>query len=53
VSITHQEIASELGSSREVVSRLIEDFQSEGMVRSGRNSIEVVDFTSLESLSLT
>ncbi len=53
VSITHQEIASELGSSREVVSRLIEDFQSEGMVRSGRNSIEIVDFASLESLSLT
>ena len=53
VSITHQEIASELGSSREVVSRLIEGFQSEGMVRSGRNSIEIVDFASLESLSLT
>jgi CRP/FNR family transcriptional regulator len=50
--ITHQEIAAELGSSREVISRLIEDFASEGIVRSGRGIIEVLDFDSLESRSL-
>lgn len=50
--ITHQEIASELGSSREVISRLIEDLSSEGIIRSGRGSIDVLDIELLESRSL-
>ena len=33
VHITHQEIAAELGSSREVISRLLEDFTSQGLIR--------------------
>jgi CRP/FNR family transcriptional regulator len=49
--ITHQEIAAELGSSREVISRLIEDFGSEGIVNAGRGTIEILDFDSLESRS--
>lgn len=52
LKITHQEIASELGSSREVVSRLIEDFVSEGSIRSGRGTVEVLDFELLKSRSL-
>ncbi len=47
--ITHQEIASELGSSREVISRLLEDFVSDGGIRSGRGIVEVLDFEALES----
>ena len=31
--ITHQEIAAELGSSREVISRLLEDFSERGLIR--------------------
>jgi CRP/FNR family transcriptional regulator, anaerobic regulatory protein len=50
--ITHQEIAAELGSSREVISRLIEDFVSMGSIRSGRGTIEILDFELLESRSL-
>jgi CRP/FNR family transcriptional regulator, anaerobic regulatory protein len=50
--ITHQEIASELGSSREVISRLLEDFVSEGCIRSGRGTVEILDFELLESRSL-
>lgn len=52
LQITHQEIAAELGSSREVISRLLEDFVSEGSIRSGRGTIEVLDFDLLESRSL-
>jgi CRP/FNR family transcriptional regulator len=48
--ITHQEIAAELGSSREVVSRLLEDFSERGLIRSGRGEIEVLDTDGLESL---
>ena len=50
--ITHQEIASELGSSREVISRLLEDFTSEGSIQSGRGMIEILDFEALKSRSL-
>jgi CRP/FNR family transcriptional regulator len=50
--VTHQEIAAELGSSREVISRLIEDFGSEGIVNAGRGMIEILDFDILESRSL-
>jgi CRP/FNR family transcriptional regulator, anaerobic regulatory protein len=50
--ITHQEIAAELGSSREVISRLLEDFANEGSIRSGRGTVEVLDFESLESRSV-
>jgi CRP/FNR family transcriptional regulator, anaerobic regulatory protein len=52
VRITHQEIASELGSSREVISRLIEDFTSQGVLRSGRGTIEILDYDLLEERSL-
>jgi CRP/FNR family transcriptional regulator, anaerobic regulatory protein len=52
LKITHQEIAAELGSSREVISRLLEDFVSDGSIRSGRGLIEVLDLELLESHSL-
>jgi CRP/FNR family transcriptional regulator len=52
LKITHQEISAELGSSREVVSRLIEDFVSEGSIHSGRGMIEILNFELLESRSL-
>jgi CRP/FNR family transcriptional regulator len=50
IRITHQEIASELGSSREVISRLLEDFSERGFIRSGRGEIEVLDGEGLGSL---
>jgi CRP/FNR family transcriptional regulator, anaerobic regulatory protein len=52
IAITHQEIASELGSSREVVSRILEDFASLGLLRSMRGSIELLDLKSLQSRSV-
>jgi CRP/FNR family transcriptional regulator len=47
--ITHQEIAAELGSSREVISRLLEDLAHDGVIRAGRGTIEILDYESLES----
>jgi CRP/FNR family transcriptional regulator len=41
--VTHQELAAELGSSREVISRLLEDFGERGLVRTGRGSLEILD----------
>lgn len=48
IRITHAEIAAELGSSREVISRLLEDFAARGLVRSSRGEIEVLDEAGLE-----
>ena len=50
--VTHQEIAAELGSSREVISRILEDFSREELINSGRGMIEVLDFENLKSRSV-
>lgn len=52
VTITHQEIAAELGSSREVISRILGSFSSQGLIQLGRGTIELLDFKSLESYRL-
>ena len=50
--VTHQEIAAELGSSREVISRILEDFSREELIEPGRGTVEVLDFEGLESRSV-
>ncbi len=47
--ITHQQIAAELGSSREVVSRLLEEFARGGLLRVRRGEVEVLDAAGLRS----
>lgn len=43
IKITHQDLAKELGTSREVMSRLLKEFeQSHGCIRLRRGSIELV-----------
>ena len=49
IRITHQEIAAELGSSREVISRLLEDFSERGFVAVGRGEVELLDADGLRS----
>ncbi len=51
IRITHQEIAAELGSSREVISRILEDFAAHQAVRSSRGTIEVLDAAWLQTRS--
>lgn len=50
--ITHQEIAAELGSSREVISRILEDFSQQGLVEARRGTIEILDPDELKSRSI-
>ena len=45
---THQQVASELGTSREVISRLLEDFAERGLIRSSRGEIEVLNADEME-----
>lgn len=42
LSATHQAIASDLGTAREVVSRLLKDFERRGLVILSRNCIQLV-----------
>ena len=49
--ITHERIANHLGTAREVVTRMLRYFQSEGMVRLARGTVELRDKRKLERLT--
>ena len=51
--ITHEKIANHMGTAREVVTRMLRYFQSDGMVRLNRGTVEIADRKRLESLSNT
>lgn len=53
LSITHETVANHLGSAREVVTRMLKYFQSEGMVTLSRGEITLTDQKKLERLALT
>ena len=48
--ITHEKIAAHLGTAREVVTRMLRYFQSEGMVALSRGTITVTDEQKLQTL---
>ena len=50
LKITHETIASHMGTAREVVTRMLRYFQNEGMVRLSRGTVEVTDKIKLEQL---
>lgn len=52
LKITHEIIANHLGSHREVITRMLRYFQSEGMVRLSRGTIVLLDRKKLEALQL-
>lgn len=52
LTITHQEIADELGSSREVISRILENFTRQGWIRQARGVIEVLDAAALTTFDV-
>jgi CRP/FNR family transcriptional regulator len=51
VTATHQQMADELGSAREVVSRQLKEFERSGWIRLMRGSVEVLDRTALQKLA--
>jgi CRP/FNR family transcriptional regulator len=50
ITVTHQMLADELGTTREVVSRTLEAFQESGILRLGRKRIEILDRLALDRL---
>lgn len=51
IKATHQAIADELGSVREIVSRLLKGFAEQGLVSLGREQIELLDRDGLVQLA--
>ena len=50
LKITHERIANHLGTAREVVTRMLRYFQSEGMVKLARGTITITDEKKLKAL---
>lgn len=51
VHTTHQQLADELGSVREIVSRLLKSFAEQGLVELGRNQIDILDPAGLRAVA--
>ena len=50
LKITHERIANHMGTAREVVTRMLRYFQSEGLVRLTRGTIEITDRKRLDDM---
>lgn len=49
--MTHEKIASHMGTAREVITRMLKYFQSEGIVALTRGTIEVLDLDRLDDIA--
>lgn len=51
ITATHQQLASELGTAREVISRVLQDFQKREMIAQSRGRIALLDKPALATLA--
>jgi len=51
ISVTHAQIANELGTAREVISRVLNDFQKRGLIAQSRGRIGILDKPTLRALA--
>ena len=51
LNVTHQQLADELGSVREIVSRLLKGFAAQGLVQLGREQVLITDRAGLARLA--
>ncbi len=52
IPLTQEQLANHLGTAREVVTRMLKNFQSEGMVLLKRGTVEITDRKTLYNISL-
>ncbi len=50
IKTTHERIASDLGTAREVISRSLKALEKKGLIKTGRSKIEIIDQKSLEAI---
>lgn len=48
---THQNIATELGSAREVISRQLKDLESKGLLKINRGNIQIIDTAAIQDIA--
>lgn len=51
LNVTHQQLADELGSVREIVSRLLKGFAAQGLVALGREQLTIIDRPGLQKIA--
>ncbi|MDX2306960.1 MAG: Crp/Fnr family transcriptional regulator [Hyphomicrobium sp.] len=51
LAMTHQQLASELGTAREVVSRQLHEMQRRGMIETSRGAVRILDRAALDDLA--
>ncbi|MEE9333108.1 MAG: Crp/Fnr family transcriptional regulator [Granulosicoccaceae bacterium] len=51
IRLTHQQLAAELGTAREVISRQLSEFQRRHWIKQSRGVIEILNFSDLEQLA--
>lgn len=51
IAATHQNLAAELGTAREVISRQLQEFQRRGWIEQSRGKIAILQRTGLENLA--
>lgn len=51
VRLTHQQLAAELGTAREVISRQLLEFQRRHLIKQSRGVIEILDFAGFKQLA--
>ena len=51
LTTTHQQLASELGTAREVISRVLQDFQKRGLITQTRGHVTLTDRARLMALA--
>ena len=51
VKLTHEQIAKYMGSAREVVSRMVKYFATEGIVESSRGGIRILNKSRLRAIA--
>ena len=52
LTVTHEELANQLGTAREVVTRLLKYFQADGIITLSRGSIRLLDMKKLRELAV-
>jgi CRP/FNR family transcriptional regulator len=51
IHTTHQALADEIGSAREIISRILKGFADQGWITLGREQIDIVNSTALKQLA--
>lgn len=51
ITATHQQLANELGTAREVITRVLSDFHKRGLIAQSRGRITLIDVSTLRALA--